>query len=626
MSIYERILTENEIRALYNNGSGLSYPFEDEYVFSLFPPVDLRAKALKNKVFLSWESQELFNIAYHKIYRGSHPDNLDSVGYQPFTDEIVNVFYDSTIQKNQTYYYAVSTVNQSRLESMRSNTSLATMAAVEESSIWVDTSSILNSKYITPTIRFSPVLGSVGYIVNIIGSGFFIHDSINVNGYLISKPLKLGSVNNFTIQSVFENQDELVLGPITTSQFKLDSIRYNPFFLNKHLQTLNSEVVYATPQSVFYMEDFSEKNAFQISKYSAPQIGNGIFELAKELSKTSYDNLKTIGLGAEDIIKLPLKCGWNLLRNPFQDSFNWSKVSPNKQPLILWNGNGFQIENEMKPDLQYYYFNESEPTSIDLNFFDLVVLKDAFDESDVTEQTEFTITAEFSNESGLQRLSLFETETDSFIEIAAPTAPFNVNALSFISDSRKVKKEQLIAQKIPLITIMNSLEQGVSIPLQITENIDYDELMLNFSKSNWPKEIQICLVNKENGMYWDLRENEKIKLNKPKLDGLELLLGSENYIDLQINTISHSIVSLFETKHLSNSKLVELNLSLPKGKYVKWEFFNSLGIPVKLELNSFLQSGRYSFIYDVGNLGKGAYLYRFQVGEEVYIKKLLNYK
>ena len=274
----------------------------------------------------------------------------------------------------------------------------------------------------------------------------------------------------------------------------------------------------------------------------------------------------------------------------------------------------------------YYYFNESEPTSIDLNFFDLVVLKDAFDESDVTEQTEFTITAEFSNESGLQRLSLFETETDSFIEIAAPTAPFNVNALSFISDSRKVKKEQLIAQKIPLITIMNSLEQGVSIPLQITENIDYDELMLNFSKSNWPKEIQICLVNKENGMYWDLRENEKIKLNKPKLDGLELLLGSENYIDLQINTISHSIVSLFETKHLSNSKLVELNLSLPKGKYVKWEFFNSLGIPVKLELNSFLQSGRYSFIYDVGNLGKGAYLYRFQVGEEVYIKKLLNYK
>jgi len=623
MSMYERILNENEIRALYNNGAGLSYPFEDEYLFSLFPPVDLKVTAMPRKVFLTWDSQELFNIAYHKIYRGNSAESLDSVGYQAFSDDMVHFYNDTTIQKNKTYYYAVSTVNQAGLESMRSNTALATMAAVEESSIWIDTTSNLKSNWITPTVRFDPVLGSIGYIISIIGDGLIIQDTIRVNGYLIPKPLKMGSKFNIAIQSLFENQNEVIAGPITTTQFSIDFIKKEKHLIVKEASVLNSDAIYEIQNDLNFSDIKFQNFVYDFKKKDAPQASSGLKEIASILPKVNVSKVSTIGMGADDNVNFPLQIGWNVLVNPFQESIKWSKVVANDNPLIIWNGSGFQVEKEMKPDFNSYFYYNSENKSIDLNYFDLIVLKNAFEETDFTNGAELIINANFSSDTGSNRLIITESRMDESINFSAPNALFNVNSLSFKSIVNAKSKETIIKKEINLKEVIASKEQGINLPLLITANIQFNDLELSFAKINWPQEIHLVLINKENGMYWDIQENESIQLANSIITDLELLLGSENYIELQLLLLNQDKVIVYETKPNFNSSLVSLNVSVGPGNYVNWEMFDYLGIQLRREKNTKLQSGWNSFVFDGSKLKKGTYLCRFQVDENVFTKKLV---
>jgi len=94
---------------LFNNGSMVKvFEAVGDWSFWPPPPINFQAEALTNRVNLSWDPVE--GADRYNLYRGSSPSTLQLLGeiMPPATDTT-----DFGVVLNTTYYYAVSTVDQS---------------------------------------------------------------------------------------------------------------------------------------------------------------------------------------------------------------------------------------------------------------------------------------------------------------------------------------------------------------------------------------------------------------------------------------------------------------------------------------------------------------------------------
>lgn len=94
-----------------------------EDVFPPPPPAHLTAVPLQGTIQLFWDAVESPDLRGYYVYRGMSPDLLDRIS--PLIT--LNSYVDETVSSDVTYYYRVSSVDQSGNESPKSDLIMATV-------------------------------------------------------------------------------------------------------------------------------------------------------------------------------------------------------------------------------------------------------------------------------------------------------------------------------------------------------------------------------------------------------------------------------------------------------------------------------------------------------------------
>lgn len=608
LSIYDRAISENDIRALYQNGKSLVFPFEDESMYPLFPPVHVRAEPLPKSVLITWQSQEVFHMDYHKIYRGSTPENLDSIGYVPFRDEKVSLFMDMKIQENKTYYYAVSVVNLDGKESLLSQPILATMARVDEESIWLDTSSVLSPLSFTPTIRFETVPGSFGYVVNVVGPGFFTSDFVKVNGYMIPSQLNLNADYTITIQSLFKNDSVAIQGPVTTKKIYIKSSEKQMDLTINESKPIQSEVIRELKS-----KSLSYKNEeIELLWGDSPNPDKGLNWLSLFKEQMSLKRIKTVGFSANDMVTIPIQSGWNLIRNPFDEVFRFADASKSSSPLLFWNGQGFQTETLLKTDVFYYWFNDSQKKELELSYFDLIVVNEELEILYTDDwSSEWFVSTTFPEDSGFGRIELEMSNRVVFPEqYEAPLAPFEMNRMAFSSHKRKDDSGLPIKYVFPKPDFSDG-NVGIAIPIEwkIPNKNTVYAVTITDSVSHWPKEAKRYVVNETKGWLFPMK-NDGIQLNDINFDDDWLLvIGNDDYIEEMKETIKPEKPHLFDTFVNWNSQEAFFRYALPTIDYTSLKVHDVYGRNISTPVHSIQLAGEHEVNVNVEQWSKGFYKY-----------------
>ncbi len=366
-----------------------------------------------------------------------------------------------------------------------------------------------------------------------------------------------------------------------------------------------------------YMIEYDSTDTFNFKP------GNGFWVISKQPVAVS-SQVESVSLDSNEVYKVEVNQGWNIISNPFEVPILWSAVQEeNNMDRPLWSFEGsYKQSSTMDPGFGYYYFHDSNTSHVNIPYApDTVNNKKPSRKNSADSLIHLSLHSESTQHAAIS--FGISAGNKQKVEYAPPAQFKNIN-FTMVNKNKKGRREQLYTQVLP-----KNADGNYTWDVRIKADTDHSLQLQAINTGIIDK--QIYWVNPSTGAFKSLKGDQTIKIDQPaQYEDYRILVGHDSYIKQKKDEILPEEVQLRQNYPNPFNGQTVIEYFIPSGqdkKMVTLAIYNVLGKKIRTLVNTPQRPGRYRIKWDGRNEGShtvssGVYLFRLKTDNKTKVKKM----